>query len=223
MTCFKLQGMWSQNQKTAELGRGPIWTHPILEAGLTRVGYSVLCLAGFWVSQNRRTPKYLWTASFWIQQLKKDLKCSSVISCISFCPIAFSLTEYHWKEHSSTVFIFPLQVVAYIGKVPLILLFSSWTIPALSLSSYVRCSSPFSLWSFIALLPVCLCLSCTVETTTRYNTACCLLTPTEERGRIIPSWLAGNAPFNAFRDAFSNLCCKSTMLTHVYQYSLVLL
>lgn len=82
---------------------------------------------------------------------------------------------------------------------------------------------PLSLWSFIALLPVYLCLSCTVETTTRYNTACCLLTPTEERGRIIPSWLAGNAPFNAFRDAFSNLCCKSTMLTHVYQYSLVLL
>lgn len=133
MTCFKLQGMWSQNQKTAELGRGPIWTHPILKAGLTRVGYSVLCLAGFWVSQNRRTPKYLWTAAFWIQQLKKDLKCSSVISCISFCPIAFSLTEYHWKEHSSTVFIFPLQVVAYIGKVPLILLFSSWTILALPL------------------------------------------------------------------------------------------
>lgn len=142
MTCFKLQGMRSQNQKTAELGRGPIWTHPILEAGLTRVGYSVLCLAGFWVSQNRRTPKYLWTASFWIQQLKKDLKCSSVISCISFCPIAFSLTEYHWKEHSSTVFIFPLQVVAYIGKVP-----RSFSSPVEqsqpSLSSYVRCSSPF--------------------------------------------------------------------------------
>lgn len=103
---FKTSRYVVTGSKDSWIGKGPIWTHPFLKAGVTRAGYSGLCLAGFWVSQNRLTPKHLWTASFWIQQLsfKKDLICSGVTSCISFCPIAFcSLTEYHWKEHSSTV------------------------------------------------------------------------------------------------------------------------
>lgn len=148
--------------------------------------------------------------------VKKVFICSSVISCISFCPITLcSFTEYNQKEHSSIVLTLPLKVfTSRLVRFP-------WSSSSPAEQSQLSVSPPMSdapvplsLSFFIALLPVCLCLFCTVEPTIRYSTAQCLLTVAEERGRIIPSWPAGNAPLNASKDVISHSCCKCTKLTH---------
>lgn len=105
---------------------------------------------GFWRSARRRPHRLYEQLCQWLSHLhmKSIFSCSDGRSCISVCITSCPVGGHHWKELGSIFFAVSLQVLLYIGNVPLRHLFSRIrSSNSLSLSSQKRCSRPFDVFT----------------------------------------------------------------------------